>query len=94
MMDYPARTNLRRKSKLAAGMVNMFAWVKKWHTIKPGTPKHGTTKQGTPAEQRNTAEQWGNNRTPAEHSGIPTEQQRNTSGTPRNNEMIQNKEKL
>ena len=55
MMDYPARINLSRKSKLAAGMVNMFAWVRKWHTIKPGTPEHGKTEQGTPAEQRNTA---------------------------------------
>ena len=37
-------------------------------TIKPGTPEHGT-----PAEQRNTPEQWRNNwtlpGTPAEHPG-------------------------
>ena len=26
-----------------------------WHTIKPGTPEHGTMEYGTPAEQRNNA---------------------------------------
>ena len=26
-----------------------------WHTIKPGTPEHGTGEHGTPAEQ------WRNN---------------------------------
>ena len=41
------------------------------HTIKPRTPEHGTTERGTPAEQRNTLEQWRSNGTP-----------RNTSGTP------------
>ena len=53
----------------------------KGHTIKPGTPEHGT-----PAEQWNIPEQWRNNRAlpgiPAEHPRIPTEYQRNTSGTP------------
>ena len=53
----------------------------KGHTIKPGTPEHKT-----PAEQRNIPEQWRNNRAlpgiPAEHPRIPTEYQRNTSGTP------------
>ena len=47
-----------------------------WHTIKSGTPGHGTTKHGTP-----------------EHPGTVAEQlniTRNTSGTPRNNEIIQN----
>ena len=49
--------------------------------MKPGTPAHGT-----PAEQRNSPEQWRNNLTltgtPAEHPKISTEYRRNTSGTP------------
>ena len=49
---------------------------------------------GTPAEGRNTPQRWRNSGTPAEHPGIPMEQQRNTSGTPRNNETIQNEEIL
>ena len=35
------------------------------HTIKPGTPEHGTTEHGSPAEHRNTGgttEYWKNNR--------------------------------
>ena len=46
---------------------------------------------GTP---RNSGETTENPRKPAEHPGIPKEQQRNMSGTPQNNETIQNKEKL
>ena len=65
-----------------------------WRTRKPGMPEQGTTEHGTPVEQRNTPEQWGNNGTSAEHPGIPTEQQRNTIGIPRNNETIQNEERL
>lgn len=45
------------------------------HTIKPGMPEHGTMGPEIPAEKRNTPEQWRNNETPAEHSGIPMEQQ-------------------
>ena len=56
------------------------------HSIKLGTPEHGTAERGTPAEQRNTLEQWRNNQTlpgtPAEHPRIPTEYPRNTSVTP------------
>ena len=70
--------------------------AKIWHTIKPGTPEHET-----PAEQRDTPEQWRNNgtprntsRTPAEHLGIPTEQQCNANETPQNNETAQNEEIL
>ena len=41
-----------------------------WHAIKPGTPEHGTTDHGTPAEHwRNTGgalEHWQNNRILAE----------------------------
>ena len=40
---------------------------------QPGTPGHGITEHGTPAEQRNTPEQWQNNYTlpgrPVEHHG-------------------------
>ena len=40
---------------------------------QPGTPGHGITEHGTPAEQRNTPEQWQNNYTlpgrPVEHRG-------------------------
>ena len=75
--------------------INKFL-AKIWHTIKPGSLEHGT-----PAEQRDTPEQWRNNgtprntsRTPAEHPGIPTEQQCNANGTPRNNETTQNEEIL
>ena len=68
------------------------------HTIKPGTPEHGTTEHGTPAKQRNTPEQGRNNGkplgTPEEHPRTPTEHQRNTSGIPWNNETIQNEEQL
>ena len=42
------------------------------HTIKPGTPGHGTTERRTPAERRN-------NGTPPEH-GTPAER-RNNAGT-------------
>ena len=57
------------------------------HTLKPGTPEHGTTERGTPSEQQNihprtVAEHWTLPGTPAEHPRIPTEYQRNTSGTP------------
>ena len=41
------------------------------HSIKPGTPGHGTTEQGTPTEHRNaggTPEHWRNNGTLAEQS--------------------------
>ena len=52
----------------------------------------------TSGEQRNTREQWRNNwtlpGTPAEHSRIPMEYQRNTSGTPQNNGTTQNEEEL
>ena len=30
-------------------------WLSKRHTIKPGTPEHGTTGHGKPAERRNNA---------------------------------------
>ena len=42
------------------------------HTIKPGTPEHETTEQGTPPEHRNS-EHPQNGVTPPEH--------RNTHGT-------------
>ena len=67
------------------------------HTIKPGTPEHGTAEYGTPAEQRNTPEQQRNNctlpGTPVEHPRIPTKYQRNTSGwnTPRTMEPYKTK---
>ena len=52
---------------------HLFLSIGSGHTIKPGTPEHGTTEHRIPAEQRNTPEQWWNNGTP-----------RNTSRTPRN----------
>ena len=68
------------------------------HTIKPGTPEHGTKVHGPPAEHQSTPEQKSNNGkslgTPAEHPRIPTEHQRNTSGTSQNNGNIQNEEQL
>ena len=42
-----------------------------WHTIKPGSPEHGTTEQGKASEHRNTdgtSERWWNSGTPAEQS--------------------------
>ena len=51
-----------------------------------GTPEH----PGTVAEQLNITLPG----TPAEHSRIPTEYRRNTSGTSRNNGIIQNEEQL
>ena len=50
--------------------------AKIWHTIKPGTPEHGTL-----AEQRDTPEQWRNNGTPAEHQWNTPEYQRNNNVT-------------
>ena len=35
--------------------------IKMWHTLKPGTPEHGTTKHGTAAKKWSTPEQWQNN---------------------------------
>ena len=67
-----------------------------WHTIKPGTPEHGTGEHGTPEHPGTVAEQLNITLpgTPAEHSRIPTEYRRNTSGTSRNNGIIQNEEQL
>ena len=65
--------------------------------LKPETPEHGTTEHETPAEHRNIPEQWRFENLlgkPADHSTIPTEYQRNTSRTPRNNGIIQYKEQL
>ena len=42
-----------------------------WHSIKPGTPEHGATEQGTASEHRNsdrTSERWWNTGTLAEQS--------------------------
>ena len=80
------------------------------HILKPGTPEHGATEHGAPRNNRirNTGgtakhlgKKWKNNEiprntsgTPAEHPGIPTERQSNTTGTPRNNGTILNEEQL
>ena len=55
-----------------------------WHTIKPGTPEHGTGEHGTTAEHQNTPEQWRNNWTLPypEHQQNTPEYQRNTDVTP------------
>ena len=53
-----------------------------WHTIKPGTPEHGTTKHGTPAERRNNA---GTTEHPRNDGTTP--EQRNTAGTRNNAEQ-------
>ena len=47
-------------------------WAREGHAIKPATPEHGTTEHGTPAEQRNTTEQWWNNSRIRNAHGAPT----------------------
>ena len=63
-------------------------------------PEHGTTEQGTPAEEQKSGTSWNSGGTTehpgtqAEHPRIPTENQLNASKTPLNNGTIQNKERL
>ena len=67
------------------------------HTIKPGTPEHGTTERGTPAEHRNTGgtpEYWRNIQPNTGRTiGIPRnsgtcEQQRNHVTTKQHQEIL------
>ena len=70
-------------------------YISTWHTIKPGTPEHGTTEHGTPSEHRNsggtlterrntgaTPEHWQNNGTLAKKLEYHRKaEQEDTSGT-------------
>ena len=49
-----------------------------WHTIKPGTPEHGMTEHGTPAEQRNTAGTTEHHRNTEQRNAEPQRNSRNT----------------
>ena len=61
-------------------------FIKKGHTIKPGTMEHRTTEHGTPVEQRNTARAMAHHRNREQrnagnNSGI--------AGTPRNTRITE-----